>query len=69
VRESFSIVVATGGDHLKAADIVNAASAKGVALSTPDALIAAQALNRRAALLTTDADFAKLTKVAGLRFA
>lgn len=69
VRESFSIVVATGGDHLKAADIVNAASAKGIALSTPDALIAAQALNRRAALLTTDADFAKLTKVAGLRFA
>jgi predicted nucleic acid-binding protein len=69
VRESFSIVVATEGDHLKAADIVNAASAKGIALSTPDALIAAQALNRRAALLTTDADFAKLTKVAGLRFA
>jgi predicted nucleic acid-binding protein len=34
------------------------ASAKGFAFSTPDALIAAQALNRRAALLTTDADFA-----------
>ena len=68
-RESFSVVLATEGDHLKAADIVNAASAKGVAVSTPDALIAAQALNRRATLLTTDADFGKLAKLAGLRLA
>ncbi len=69
VRESFSVVLATEGDHLKAADIVNTASAKGIEFSTPDALIAAQALNRRAALLTTDADFAKLAKLAGLRLA
>jgi predicted nucleic acid-binding protein len=69
VRESFSVALATEGDHLKAADIVNTASAKGVAFSTPDALIAAQALNRRAALLTTDADFAKLAKLAGLKLA
>jgi predicted nucleic acid-binding protein len=67
VRESFSVVLATEGDHLKAADILNAGSAKGVAFSTPDALIAAQALNRRATLMTTDADFNKLTKLAGLR--
>ena len=69
VRESFSVVLATEGDHLKAADIVNTASAKGIEFSTPDALIAAQGLNRRAALLTTDADFAKLAKLAGLRLA
>jgi predicted nucleic acid-binding protein len=68
-RESFSVVLATEGDHLKAADIVNSASAKGVAVSTPDALIAAQAVNRRATLLTTDADFGKLAKIAGLRLA
>lgn len=66
-RESFSVVLATEGDHLKAADIVNTASAKGVAVSTPDALIAAQALNHRATLLTTDADFGKLADLAGLR--
>jgi predicted nucleic acid-binding protein len=66
-RESFSVVLATEGDHLKAADIVNSASAQGVAVSTPDALIAAQALNRRATLLTTDADFGRVAKIAGLR--
>lgn len=68
-RESFSVVLATEGDHPRAADIVNTASAKGVAFSTPDALIAAQALNRRATLLTTDADFGRLAKLAGLRLA
>ena len=68
-RESFSVVLATEGDHLKAADIATTASAKGVAVSTPDALIAAQAINRRAALLTTDADFGRLAKLAGLRLA
>jgi predicted nucleic acid-binding protein len=69
VRESFSVVLATEGDHLKAADIINIASIKGVAFSSPDALIAAQALNRRATLLTTDANFSKLAKLAGLRLA
>lgn len=68
-RESFSVLLATEGDHLKAADIVNIASATGVAVSTPDALIAAQALNRRATLLTTDADFGRVAKLAGLRLA
>ncbi len=68
-RESFSVVLATEGDHLKAADIAHTASAKGIAVSTPDALIAAQAINRRAALLTTDADFGRLARLAGLRLA
>lgn len=48
VRESFPVVMATEGDHLKGADLVTAAAGKGMALSTPDALIAAQAVNRRA---------------------
>jgi len=38
-----------------------------VALSTPDALIAAQALNRRASLFTTDGDFPKLVALTGLK--
>ena len=67
VRESFPVILATEGDHLMAADLVNAAARKGLALSTPDALIAAQALNRRARLFTTDGDFEKLTVLAGLK--
>jgi len=46
---------------------VNAAARKGIALSTPDALIAAQAVNRRARLFTTDGDFEKLAGLAGLK--
>ena len=67
VRESFPVVLATEGDHLMAADLVNAAARKGLALSTLDALIAAQALNRRARLFTTDGDFEKLAGLAGLK--
>lgn len=67
VRESFPLVLATEGDHLKAADLTNAAARAGVSLSTPDALIAAQALNRRAQLFTTDRDFESLAGLAGLR--
>ena len=54
-------------DHLKAADLANRAARRGVALSTPDALIAAQALNRRARLFTTDGDFPKVAAFAGLK--
>jgi predicted nucleic acid-binding protein len=64
VRESFPVVLATEGDHLTAADLANWAARKGLALSAPDALIAAQTLNRRARLFTTDSDFGSL---AGLR--
>lgn len=67
VRESFPVVLATEGDHLKAADLVTAAAGNGIALSTPDALIAAQAVNRRASLLTSDAGFQSLTKIGGPR--
>jgi predicted nucleic acid-binding protein len=67
VRESFPVMLATEGDHLKAADLSNLAARRGVTLSTPDALIAAQAFNRRASLFTTDGDFPELAPQAGLK--
>ena len=47
--------------------IVSQSAKSGIRLSTPDALIAAQALNRRARLLTTDGDFLPLAPAAGLK--
>lgn len=67
VRLSFTVFLASEGDHLKAADLASAAARNGIALSTPDALIAAQALNRRATLFTRDGDFAPLVVLAGLQ--
>jgi len=67
IRESFPVMLATEGDHLKAADLSNLAARKGVTISTPDALMAAQAFNRRASLFTTDGDFPKLAALAGLK--
>lgn len=55
LKESFPVVLATEADHLKAAELANVAAHKGLALSTPNALIAAQAVTRRAHLFTTDA--------------
>jgi len=66
IRESFPILLATEADHHPAATVVNAASARGLALSTPDALIAAQSLNHRAALFTTDGNFDALEALVGL---
>ncbi len=66
VRQSFPLLLASEGDHLKAADLASAAAAEGIALSTPDALIAAQAVNRRATLFTRDRDFTPLATLAGL---
>jgi predicted nucleic acid-binding protein len=67
LRESFPLALATEGDHLKAADLANLAARKGVALSTPDALIAAQAFNRRAVLFTVDGDFGTVAALGGVR--
>jgi predicted nucleic acid-binding protein len=67
IRESFPVLLATEGDHLKAADLVTWAARNGLSLSSPDALIAAQTLNRRARLFTTDTDFGSLAGLAGLR--
>jgi predicted nucleic acid-binding protein len=67
VHDSFPVVLATEGDHLKAADVANTCARHGLALSTPGLLIAAQALNRRARLFTTDADLRRLSQTVGLR--
>jgi predicted nucleic acid-binding protein len=67
VRESFPVALATEGDHIMAADLVSQSAKSGIRLSTPDALIAAQAINRRARLLTTDGDFLPLAQAAGLK--
>jgi predicted nucleic acid-binding protein len=67
IQDSFPVLLATEGDHLKAADVFSACVAAGVSISTPDALIAAQTLNRRARLFTTDADFRRLPAAIGLR--
>lgn len=62
VRESFPVLLASEEDHITAAELVNTALRRGVALSTPDALIAAQALALGAKLFSTDEDFERLTK-------
>jgi predicted nucleic acid-binding protein len=67
VHDSFPVLLATEGDHLKAADLWSACAAAGVAMSTRDALIAAQTLNRRARLFTSDSDFGRLPAAIGLR--
>jgi len=67
VRESFPIALATEGDHLMATDLATQAARRGLALSTPDALIAAQAINRRAVLFTLDQDFDALVPLARLK--
>ena len=66
IQESFTIVLASEADHLAAAELVNVASARGLALSTPDALIAAQTMANGATLLTTDRDFKRLATVVRL---
>jgi predicted nucleic acid-binding protein len=43
------------------------AARRGITVTTPDALIAAQALNRRASLFTADDDFRGLVAIAGLQ--
>lgn len=67
IHASFPVVVATEGDHVAAAELVNASAARGVACSTPDALIAAQVMRARGALFTTDGDFGHISKVAPLK--
>ena len=43
LRDGFPIVLATEADHVSAASLMNEAADRGIALSTPDALVAAQA--------------------------
>ncbi len=67
VLEPFELVPGEADDFARAAEIHRACRAKGLAIATIDALIAATALRRDAALLTTDADFARLAELVPLR--
>lgn len=57
---SFPILLAQTEDHLHAAEIFNACTAKGVSPSSSDCLIAALTIRRDGILLTTDNDFARM---------
>jgi predicted nucleic acid-binding protein len=63
----YPVVVATLGDHVLAADVVNRCRRKGIAASHGDALIAALALNRRATLFAADQDFEHIAKAVPLK--
>jgi predicted nucleic acid-binding protein len=67
IREGFPVLLATERDHVAAAELVSAAASRGLSLSIPDALIAAQAIGRGAMLLSTDADFARLSGFSRLK--
>jgi predicted nucleic acid-binding protein len=66
IQSSFPVLAATAEDHLEAARLSNAAAARGIAASTPDALIAAQTSRLKARLFTIDPDFEKLSRVTSL---
>lgn len=57
------------GDYIFAAEIRNRCRAKGLAVTTIDAQIAAAAINHRCRLLTADPDFARVSKHFPIRFA
>lgn len=57
---SFPLLLATRDTHVRAAAIANDCQRAGVAVTAPDCLIAAHALERDAALFTTDDDFARM---------
>jgi predicted nucleic acid-binding protein len=63
----YPILTAAVGDHVLAADIVNRCRRRGVAVSSIDALIAALAINSKARLFTTDADFERIAGLVPLR--
>jgi len=67
IKEGFPVVLATERDHVAAAELANAAAGRGLVVSTPDALIAAQTIVRGAMLLTSDRDFIRLTECSRLK--
>jgi predicted nucleic acid-binding protein len=67
VHESFPVMLADEEDHLRAAELANTAAARGIAASTPDALIASQAIGLDGELLTVDPDFQYLAKLSDLK--
>ena len=63
----FPVLLAGEADHIRAARIANVCRTHGVACSTVDSLIAAQTIERKGKLLTTDADFERISAYSGLR--
>jgi predicted nucleic acid-binding protein len=67
VMEGFPLLLATELHHVKAAQVVNACRADGIACSTVDALIAAMTLESQARLFTLDQDFRRIASCCGLK--
>lgn len=67
IRESFPVMLADEEDHLRAARLANEAAASGIAASTPDTLIASQAIGLESELLTVDPDFEYLAELSDLK--
>ena len=63
----FPILVLHRGDYVYAAEIRNKCRAKGLAIATVDAQIAAAAINHRCRLLTADRDFEAIARHFPLR--
>ena len=63
----FPLLVLHRGDYVYAAEIRNKCRAKGVAVTTIDAQIAAAAINHRCSLLTVDRDFESIARHFPLR--
>lgn len=64
--EGFSVVTATIADHLAGAALFNSCRARGIAASTIDCLIAAQAIGGDYSLFTLDQDFLRIASCCGL---
>ncbi len=67
VLAPFELASGDADDFARAAAIFRQCRGKGLGIATIDALIAAMALRRDAALLTTDADFQRIAEVVPLR--
>jgi predicted nucleic acid-binding protein len=65
----FPLLALHRGDFVYAAEIRNRCRAKGLAVSTVDAQIAAAAINHRCRLLTADRDFEAIARHFPLRLA
>jgi predicted nucleic acid-binding protein len=69
IVEDFSVlplVVPDRSDHIEAAALRNTCRRRGLEIGTIDALLAQLCLRHELTLLTTDADFARMTSVCPL---
>ncbi len=61
------LVVPDRDDHIHAAELRNACRRKGVQVGTIDALLAQLCIQHELLMLSTDADFERITKLSPLR--